>query len=54
VVIPGEANDKNIVIEKGLHPRQLVYLIQPENADNFRLVGEELKSFFNERATARK
>ncbi len=54
VVVPGEANDKNIVIEKGLKPRQLVYLIQPENADNFRLVGEELKTYINERATARK
>ncbi|MDP4223920.1 MAG: efflux RND transporter periplasmic adaptor subunit [Bacteroidota bacterium] len=54
VVVPGEANDKNIVIEKGLKPRQLVYLIQPENADNFRVVGKELKTYFKERATARK
>ena len=52
VVVPGEANEKNIVIERGLKPNDLVYVIQPENADNFRLEGEELKTYFKEQATA--
>lgn len=52
VVIPGEANEKNIIIEKGLKPKELVYVIQPENADNFRLEGEELITFFKDKATA--
>ena len=52
VVVPGDANEKNIVIEQGLKPDQQVYVIQPENADNFRLEGEELKIYFGEHATA--
>jgi len=52
VVVPGDANEKNIVIEQGLKPNQLVYVIQPENADNFKLEGEELKIYFSEHATA--
>lgn len=42
IVVTGEANDKNIIIEKGLKPKQLVYTIQPENAEEFRTEGEEL------------
>jgi multidrug efflux pump subunit AcrA (membrane-fusion protein) len=52
VVVPGEANEKNIVIERGLKPNDLVYVIRPENADNFKLEGEELKTYFKEQATA--
>jgi multidrug efflux pump subunit AcrA (membrane-fusion protein) len=52
VVVPGETNEKDIVIEQGLEPKALVYVIQPENADNFRLEGEELKTFLNQRPTA--
>jgi HlyD family secretion protein len=52
VVIPGDANEKNIIIEQGLKPKQLVYVIQPENADNFRFEGEELKTYFKEHVTA--
>jgi len=42
IVVTGEANDKNIIIEKGLKPKQQVYIIQPENAEDFRTEGEEL------------
>jgi hypothetical protein len=42
IVVTGEANDKNIIIEKGLKPKQLVYTIQPENVEEFRTEGEEL------------
>jgi multidrug efflux pump subunit AcrA (membrane-fusion protein) len=54
IVITGESNDKNIVIERGLKPKQVVYLIQPENAEDFKLEGEELKTLFSDKATARK
>ncbi len=54
IVITGESNDKNIVIERGLKPKQVVYLIQPENADDFELEGEELKTLFSDKATARR
>jgi multidrug efflux pump subunit AcrA (membrane-fusion protein) len=54
IVATGEANDKNIIIEKGLKPKQLVYIIQPENAEEFRTEGEELISSVMAGASARK
>ncbi|NSW93204.1 MAG: efflux RND transporter periplasmic adaptor subunit [Bacteroidales bacterium] len=42
VVIPGDANDKNIVIEKGLKPGTQVYLVTPEDGDTFRLTGKDI------------
>jgi multidrug efflux pump subunit AcrA (membrane-fusion protein) len=42
VVIPGVANDKNIVIMKGLEPGTLVYRVQPEDFEDFNIRGEEL------------
>jgi HlyD family secretion protein len=41
VVVPGESNDKNTVIEKGLKSGTKVYLSEPQNHDNFKLAGEE-------------
>ncbi|HLN56884.1 MAG TPA: HlyD family efflux transporter periplasmic adaptor subunit [Bacteroidales bacterium] len=49
VVVTGEANDKNMLIEKGLEPGTLVYLANPENPDKFRLTGEELIPVIKER-----
>jgi multidrug efflux pump subunit AcrA (membrane-fusion protein) len=54
IVVTGESNEKNIIIEQGLEPKQLVYIIQPENADEFKIEGEDLKTTFSEQATARK
>ncbi|MCX6303152.1 MAG: efflux RND transporter periplasmic adaptor subunit [Bacteroidia bacterium] len=42
VVIPGESNDKETVIEKGLKAGTVLYLEIPEDAGKFRLAGEEL------------
>jgi hypothetical protein len=42
IVILGEANDKNVIIKKGLNPGEKVYTIQPEGAESFRVKGEEL------------
>ena len=42
IVIPGESNEKNIIVEKGLEPGAVIYLIPPRNPENFRLVGENL------------
>lgn len=54
IVVTGEANEKNIIIERGLKPNQSVYLVQPDNAEEFRTEGEELKTLFSDRATARR
>jgi multidrug efflux pump subunit AcrA (membrane-fusion protein) len=42
IVVPGESNEKNVVIEKGLKEGSVVYVIPPENHEEFRLAGEEL------------
>lgn len=53
VVIPGEANEKYIIIEKGLEPGTAIYLNQPANAEKFKLAGNELIPDIRERQLAR-
>ena len=52
IVVPGMANDKEIVIEKGLKPGTVLYLEIPEEADRFRLAGEELIEILEDRKNA--
>lgn len=47
IVIPGDSNEKNIVIEKGLEPGTLIYLGQPENSEKFKLAGKDLIPLLN-------
>jgi hypothetical protein len=54
VVILGESNDKETVIEKGLEPGTSVYIATPENIDNFKLVGEELINTIRDRQKDRR
>jgi len=42
IVLLGAANDKNVIIEKGLKTGDLVYLVQPSDPNKFDLAGEEL------------
>ena len=54
VVVLGEMNDKDVVIEKGIEPGTIMYLETPEKADSFRISGEELINIINERENAKK
>jgi multidrug efflux pump subunit AcrA (membrane-fusion protein) len=54
IVVPGESNDKNMIIESGLEPGSLIYATVPGNADKFGLKGEELIPVLRERARIRK
>ena len=54
IVLLGEANDKNIVVEQGLESGTSIYLYTPENADNFALTGENLIPVIREREKARR
>jgi hypothetical protein len=49
IVLTGEANDKNMIIEKGLEPGALVYLDYPANPEKFKLTGEDLIPAIKER-----
>ena len=42
IVIPGDSNEKFIVIEQGLKPGEKIYLAQPPDPEKFRMEGEEL------------
>jgi multidrug efflux pump subunit AcrA (membrane-fusion protein) len=44
IVVLGEANDKNVIIEKGLKEGTMIYLIQPQEPENFKVVGDNLVS----------
>jgi HlyD family secretion protein len=49
IVILGESNDKNVIVERGLDPGTSIYNIPPENPDKFKLVGENLISILKTR-----
>lgn len=53
VVVLGEANDKNIIIEKGLEAGKEVWLTIPEKAEKFSIAGTELIPIIKERAIAK-
>jgi len=42
IVVLGESNDKNIIVEKGLEPGSSIYLVPPENPEKFSLSGKNL------------
>ena len=42
VVILGEMNDRDVVIEKGLEPGTIVYVTTPTDTEKFRISGEDL------------
>lgn len=54
VVVLGESNENNVVVEQGLQPGVQVYLSSPAKPENFKLVGEELVSVIKEREKAKK
>lgn len=54
VVVLGESNDKNVIVEQGLTAGTSIYLIPPENPEKFKLVGENLIPVIKERMKTRK
>lgn len=54
IVVLGESDDKNIIIEKGLHPGTSVWLTTPQNPDKFSVAGSEFISVIREREKARR
>lgn len=50
IVVLGESNDKNVLIEKGLEAGTLLFVNNPEKPENFRLSGQELIPVIKERA----
>lgn len=42
IVLLGESNEKNVLVEKGLEPGTMLYITNPENIDNFKEAGTDL------------
>jgi hypothetical protein len=54
VVVLGESNENNVVIEQGLKEGAQIYLNTPEEPEKFKLIGEELITVIKDREKARK
>ena len=54
IVLLGESNEKNVIIEKGLAPGTMIYVIPPENTDSFKFKSEELVPVIKARDKFRK
>jgi multidrug resistance efflux pump len=54
VVVLGESNENNVVIEQGITAGTQIYLSTPEKAADFKLVGEELISVIKEKEKVKK
>jgi len=54
IVVLGESNEKNVIVEQGLNPGTNIFVISPENPETFKLVGESLVPIIKERFKVRK
>ena len=54
VVVLGESNENNVIVEKGLEPGTQLFLSTPEKPENFKLVGQDLIPIIKERARLKK
>ena len=54
VVVLGEANENNVVVEQGLKEGAQVYLSTPEEPESFKLVGQDLIAVIKEKEKVKK
>jgi multidrug efflux pump subunit AcrA (membrane-fusion protein) len=54
IVVLGESNENNVVVEQGIENGVPIYLSTPENPETFTLQGEELIAVIREREQVRK
>jgi HlyD family secretion protein len=54
VVILGESNENNVIIEKGIEKGNMVYLSTPQKTEGFKLIGQDLIPLIKEKARQKK
>jgi len=54
IVVTGEENENNVVIEQGLEAGTMIYLSTPEKIEKFKLAGQDLIAVNQERARAKR
>jgi hypothetical protein len=53
IVLLGQSNEKNVMIEKGLEPGTMLYMNNPEEPEKFTVEGKDLISVIREREKSR-
>jgi hypothetical protein len=54
IVVLGESNEKNVIVEQGLEPGTSIFVISPENPETFKIAGESLIPVIKERFKVKK
>jgi HlyD family secretion protein len=54
IVVLGESNENNVIVEQGIKPGAQIYLNTPEKPENFKLAGTDLMTVIKEREKAKK
>jgi len=54
IVVLGESNENNVVVDQGLEAGVQIYLSTPENIEKFNLIGQDLITVIRDRAKAKK
>lgn len=54
IIVTGEENENNVVVEQGLEPGTLIWLSTPEKPEKFKTAGEDLIAINQERARLKK
>lgn len=54
IVVLGESNENNVIVEQGIEPGTLVYLSTPESPEGFDLVGQDLIAVIKEHERIKK
>jgi len=54
IVVLGESNENNVIVEQGIDAETLVYLSTPEAPERFKHIGEELVAVIKEKEKAKK
>ncbi len=54
IVVLGESNENNVVVEQGVKPGEKIYLSTPEKPDKFKLVGTDLIATIKEHEKAKR
>jgi hypothetical protein len=49
IIVPGESNEKSIIVEKGVSPGTILWLRTPDDPGKFRLAGRDLITVIRER-----
>ena len=54
IVVLGEENENNVVVEQGIEDGAMIYLSTPENPEKFKLAGQDLIAVNQEKARIKK